>query len=170
MIRTAGITDESIVDGEGLRLVVFAQGCSHDCPGCHNPASHSFQGGQLTDVEKILEKIRRNPLLDGITYSGGDPFFQTEAFLSLSRAIRKEFFSRDDFTIMAYTGFTFEELMSKEELYLPLLREIDILVDGRFILEEKSLNLPFIGSRNQRILDVRRSLMENRPVLYEFMT
>lgn len=170
MIRTAGITDESIVDGEGLRLVVFAQGCFHDCPGCHNPASHSFQGGQLTDEEKILERIRRNPLLDGITYSGGDPFFQTEEFLSLSRAIRKEFLLRDDFTIMAYTGFTFEELMSKEELYLPLLREIDILVDGRFILEEKSLDLPFIGSRNQRILDVRLSLKENRPVLYKFMT
>lgn len=168
MIRVAGITNESIVDGEGLRLVVFAQGCAHACPGCHNPESHSFTGGDFVDEEEIISRIKRNPLLDGITYSGGDPFFQPEAFQKLSRLLRKEVIALDgNFSIMAYTGFTFEELLSKEDVYLPLLREIDILVDGRFIQEERSLSLLFRGSKNQRILDMRRSLAEQRPVLHE---
>ena len=167
MIRAADIINESIVDGEGLRLVVFAQGCAHHCPGCHNPSALPFEGGYLTDNEAILDKIRRNPLLDGITLSGGDPFFQIESFASLAKAVIEHIISTNpDFTIMAYTGSTLEELFLERERYLPLLEQIDILVDGPYMASRRSLDLIFKGSVNQRILDVKKSLLELRPVLY----
>jgi len=167
MIRAADIIDESIVDGEGLRLVVFAQGCSHQCPGCHNPSALPFEGGYLTDNEAILDRIRRNPLLDGITLSGGDPFFQVDPFVSLTKAIRETIIAfNPDFTIMAYTGYTLEELFRDIERYLPLLEQIDILVDGPYIASRKSLDLIFMGSSNQRILDVKKSLLTLKPVPY----
>jgi len=167
MIRAADVIDESIVDGEGLRLVVFAQGCAHHCPGCHNPSALPFEGGYLTDNEAILDKIRKNPLLDGITLSGGDPFFQVKPFASLAEAVRKNITALNpDFTIMAYTGYTLEELFSDIDRYLPLLEQIDILVDGPYIASRKSLDLIFMGSSNQRILDVKKSLLAFKPVPY----
>jgi anaerobic ribonucleoside-triphosphate reductase activating protein len=167
MIRTADVIDESIVDGEGLRLVVFAQGCAHHCPGCHNPSALPFEGGYLTDNEAILLKIIKNPLLDGITFSGGDPFFQVESFASLAKAVNENIVvTNPDFTIMAYTGYTLEELFKDLNRYLPLLDQIDILVDGPYIASSKSLELSFIGSLNQRILDVKKSLLAKKPVLY----
>jgi len=167
MIRAADVIDESIVDGEGLRLVVFAQGCSHHCPGCHNPSALPFEGGYLADNEAILEKIRKNPLLDGITFSGGDPFFQVEPFASLAVAVRKNVIAYNpDFTIMAYTGYTLEELFSDIRRYLPLLEQIDILVDGPYVASSKSLDLLFMGSLNQRILDVKKSLLALKPIPY----
>lgn len=167
MIRAADVIDESIVDGEGLRLVVFAQGCAHHCPGCHNPSSLPFEGGFLTDNEAILDKIRKNPLLDGITFSGGDPFFQVEPFASLAEAIRENIIAfNPDFTIMAYTGYKLEELFKDLNRYLPLLEKIDILVDGPYMASRKSLDFPFVGSLNQRILDVKKSLLALTPVAY----
>ena len=167
MIRVADIVDESIVDGEGFRLVVFAQGCAHHCLGCHNPSSHPFEGGYFTSPKVIIERIRRNPLLDGITFSGGDPFFQVEQFSALAEAVREEIINDNpDFTIMAYTGFTMEELLLNITKYLPLLKHIDILVDGPYIASKKSHNLSFMGSSNQRLLDVKKSLLTMKPTLY----
>lgn len=168
-IRIASILEDSIVDGEGLRLVVFAQGCLHACPGCHNPSSHPLGDGYLVDEEEIVERLRSNPLLSGITLSGGEPFLQVDAFTSLCEAIAKVRPELDpEFTIMAYTGYTLEELLAEgnKEKYLPLLKHIDILVDGRFILSQKSLELKFRGSKNQRIIDLNQSLRKNAMVPY----
>ncbi|WP_312651246.1 anaerobic ribonucleoside-triphosphate reductase activating protein [Proteiniclasticum sp.] len=167
MLRIAGIVKESITDGEGLRLVIFAQGCAHKCPGCHNPETHSFEGGYQIEDEEIIDLILKNPLLDGVTFSGGDPLFQAEAFHQLALLIRKKVTPHHPhFTIMAYTGFTFERLLEQRDLYIPLLHEIDVLIDGPFVESERSFDLNFKGSSNQRILDMRETLKTEKPVLY----
>lgn len=154
------VQTDSIVDGEGLRIVVWFQGCSHKCLGCHNPSTHEFNKGIKTTVDKVSEEIFSVENHDGITLTGGDPLFQIEAALSLVKQLKKH-----KKNIWCYTGFTFEEilLMSKSNpSYLEFLKNIDVLVDGRFILEQRSLSLKFRGSKNQRILNVKRSLKENR--------
>lgn len=167
MIRAAGILKESVTDGEGLRLVVFAQGCTHKCPGCHNPDTHSIEGGFSIDEEEIIALILENPLLDGITFSGGDPFFQTEGFLELALLIREKVTPlHPHFTIIAYTGFTCENLMDNGSDYLPLLNEIDVLIDGPYVQSQRTLDLNFIGSRNQRILNMKETIKQQKPVLY----
>lgn len=167
MIRISGIIRESITDGEGLRLVVFAQGCAHRCLGCHNPETHSFDGGYDIKDEEIIDMILKNPLLDGVTFSGGDPFYQAEAFHQLAIKIREKVAPHfPHFTIMAYTGFTFEKLMENQAIYLPLLREIDVLIDGPFVQSERTLTLNFAGSFNQRILNMKETLKTQKPVYY----
>jgi len=164
-IRIAGIINESIVDGPGIRMVVFAQGCRHRCPGCHNPETHSFDGGKLVTVNSILEQARANPLLDGLTLSGGEPFEQAESFAVLAREARKL-----NLNIMTYTGYTYEYIAAnapKHRGWKELLDETDILVDGRFELERRNLLLKFRGSENQRIIDVKKSKAENRAVIIE---
>ncbi|MGB4589104.1 MAG: anaerobic ribonucleoside-triphosphate reductase activating protein [Clostridiaceae bacterium] len=168
-IRIASLLEDSIVDGEGLRLVVFAQGCLHACPGCHNPSSHPLNEGYLIDEEEIIELLLSNPLLSGITLSGGEPFLQVDAFTSLCEAIAKVKQELDpEFTIMAYTGYTLEEMLhhGSSQKYLPLLKHIDILVDGRFIKSQKSLELKFRGSKNQRIIDLKQSMRKNEILPY----
>lgn len=167
MIRIAGIVNESITDGEGLRLVIFAQGCAHGCPGCHNPKTHSFQGGYQIEMEEIIDLILKNPLLDGVTFSGGDPFFQAEGFFELAVLIRKRVIPHfPHFTIMAYTGFTYEKLLERKDIYMPLLSQIDVLIDGPFVESERSFDLSFAGSSNQRTLDMRETLKMQKPVVY----
>ena len=164
-IRIAGIINESIVDGPGIRMVVFAQGCKHRCPGCHNPETHSFEGGKLVSVDSILELAKRNPLLDGITFSGGDPFEQAEAFTVLAREAKKL-----NLDIMTYTGYTYEYIVensSRHRGWETLLNETDILVDGRFELDKRNLLLKFRGSGNQRLIDVKRTRAENRMVVID---
>jgi len=161
-IRIAGIIKESIVDGPGIRMVVFAQGCRHKCPGCHNPETHSFDGGTLATIDSILELAERNPLLDGITFSGGDPFEQAEAFAVLAREAKKL-----GLDIVTYTGYTYEYLLrnsSGHKGWDALLDETDILIDGRYEADKRNLLLKFRGSENQRIIDVKRSKAENRIV------
>ncbi|NLU51740.1 MAG: anaerobic ribonucleoside-triphosphate reductase activating protein [Clostridiaceae bacterium] len=165
MVRIAGIIGESIVDGPGIRFVVFAQGCKHNCPGCHNPQTHSFIGGKLVSIDSIIEEIKKNPLLDGVTLSGGEPFEQAEVLAELARKVKEM-----GLNVMTYTGYTFEELISesgKDKGWDKLLCETDILVDGRFEIDKKSLLLKFRGSSNQRIIDVKKSLAEKRPVILE---
>lgn len=145
-LRVAGIVDESIVDGPGVRLVVFTQGCSHSCPGCHNPETHDFAGGYDIDIEDILSKVKENPLLDGITLSGGDPFEQAEACSELARRAKEQ-----GYNIVAYTGYTLEKLLRNKK-HINLLEYIDILIDGRFEIDKLDLTLPFRGSSNQRII------------------
>jgi len=167
VIRIAGIIKESIVDGPGIRMVVFAQGCRHNCPGCHNPQTHSFDGGTLVTVEHILEQAKKNPLLDGITFSGGEPFEQAEVFAVLARKARE--FNLD---IMTYTGYTYEQLTDgsdRQKGWRALLDETDILVDGRFELEKKNLLLKFRGSENQRIIDLKKTRESGRVVLASWM-
>ena len=161
-IRICGIENDSIVDGPGIRLTVFAQGCVHNCKDCHNPQSHDINGGYLISAEEILNKIKSNPLLDGVTFSGGEPFLQPEAFYFLAKEIHKL-----GLDIIAYTGYTYEELLSDEKMSL-LLFECDLIVDGRFEADKKSVDLQFKGSSNQRVIDVKKSLEAKEVVLSEY--
>lgn len=162
-VRIAGIVKESIVDGPGIRFVVFAQGCPHHCEGCHNPATHDFNGGNLVDIETIINEMKKNPLLDGITLSGGEPFEQPKGFCELAKRSKEL-----GYHVMAYTGYTYETLMQKkDEQRLLLLENTDLLVDGKFEAEKKSLMLKFRGSKNQRIIDMNKSRQENRLALSE---
>ncbi len=149
-IRIAGVVRESIVDGPGMRFAVFAQGCPHRCPGCHNESTHDFSGGYDCELSKLLKEIDKNPLLSGVTFTGGEPFCQPEPFYKLGLAIKEK-----GLDLAAYSGYTLEELLElsrKDEFIAKLLGILDYLVDGPFLLEERDLTLEFRGSRNQRFL------------------
>ena len=162
-IRIAGTIGESIVDGPGIRYVVFTQGCPHHCPGCHNPQTHSFDGGTIMDTEELISQFKNNPLLKGITISGGEPFCQPLAAAELARAAHE--CGKD---VMVYTGYTFEQLLSGSvENAMVLLEQADILVDGRFEEAKKSLLLKFKGSSNQRILNCKESLKFQKAIEME---
>lgn len=164
-IRIAGIAQESIVDGPGFRYAVFTQGCPHNCKGCHNPQTHDFSGGRLDDTQRIFEELIKDPLLDGVTFSGGEPFCQCEALCDLAGRIRA--YKGRRLTVISYTGFTFEQLLerSREDKFCrELMGMVDYLVDGPFVLEKRSLELKFRGSTNQRFIDMKRSLEEGRAV------
>ena len=151
-MRMAGIVNDSIVDGPGLRLAIFAQGCPHHCPGCHNPESHDFAGGSDMDTEKIIARMDANPLLDGITLTGGEPFEQPDACRILADAAHAR-----GLNVWAYSGYTFEQLCADPEKRR-LLEACDVLVDGPYLLAEPSLDLRFRGSKNQRVLKVAELL------------
>ena len=162
-LRISDIINESIVDGSGIRMVIFAQGCLHHCPGCHNPGTHALSAGRLVDIHSILDSIKKNPLLDGVTLSGGEPFEQAAAFAELAREVQHL-----GLNIWTYTGYTYEYLHSlkaEHSEWGSLLEQTDILVDGPFKLEEKDLLLPFRGSKNQRIIDVPQSRRQGKVVL-----
>lgn len=153
MLNLSGIVEDSIVDGPGIRVCVFCQGCPHHCPGCHNPETWAFGRGQDFEEAQILEIVKGNPLCHGVTFSGGEPFAQAEAFTKLARLLKAE-----GYEVASYSGYTFETLLHGTPAQRTLLEAIDILIDGPFVLSEKSLELSFRGSKNQRILDVKRSL------------
>ena len=164
-IRLAGVVRESIVDGPGIRLAVFTQGCPHHCQGCHNPQTHDFNGGYMSNTDNILKAVKQNPMLQGVTFSGGEPFMQCEPLCELAQKCHQL-----GLNIMVYTGFTFEQLQAgfdQHPQWKQLLENADILVDGKFVYKEKSMLLPFRGSKNQRILDVPQSLKEKKAVLIE---
>ena len=159
---SAPLQSDSIVDGEGIRTVIWTQGCPHNCKGCHNPETHDFNGGVLVDVEEIKKEIKSLEFQDGITLSGGDPFMQPEACLEIASYAQKL-----GLNVWAYTGFTFDQLrvLSKSKpAIMELLKNVDVLVDGKFILEEKSFDVKYRGSKNQRIIDVQSSLDQNEVV------
>jgi len=156
----APLQGDSIVDGEGLRAVIWTQGCSHNCLGCQNPQTHSFKDGYEEDIDTIKEEISDLVLEDGITFSGGDPMFQAKACKEIA-----EYAKSRGLNIWCYTGFTFEQLMEmKNKEIMDFLKFIDVLVDGKFELEKRSLNVMYRGSTNQRIIDVPKSLKEKRCV------
>ncbi|SKA83524.1 ribonucleoside-triphosphate reductase class III activase subunit [Caloramator quimbayensis] len=161
-IRISGILKESVVDGPGIRYVVFAQGCAHNCIGCHNPSTHDFNGGYIVDADELIEDIRESFFIDGVTFSGGDPFYQTAEFSYIAEKLKKE-----SLHIVCYTGFEFEEILNDENKRR-LLENIDILIDGPFVLSKKNLKLPFRGSDNQRIIDVKNSLKEGKIITIEY--
>ena len=161
-IRIFGTVEDSIVDGPGLRYSVFVQGCPHHCPGCHNPESHDFTGGRLTDTGELLRPMKINPLLDGLTLSGGEPMCQPEACCALAEAAHAAHMN-----VWCYTGYTWEALLAeKDPARIALLQQIDVLVDGRFVLSEKDISLKFRGSRNQRVLNLPETLKKGAPVLF----
>lgn len=160
-IRIADIVHDSIVDGKGIRMAIFTQGCPHHCVGCHNPHTHDPSGGREVTVSEIIEQMRSNPLLDGVTFSGGEPFEQREAV----RAIAHEA-HRLGLNVWCYTGWTWEEIM-RDPKKRGMLAYIDVLVDGRFILTQRSLSLSWRGSANQRVIDVAESLFSGRVVELE---
>ncbi len=155
------IQPDSILDGSGIRTVVWFQGCKHNCLGCQNPETHDIEGGFETSTEEVCEKIRALQYQNGITLSGGDPFFQPKAALEIVK-----FAKEAGLNVWAYTGFTYEVLLAGDKDRLELLKNIDVLVDGKFMLDKKSLNCKFRGSTNQRLIDVKRSLEEGEVVLY----
>lgn len=161
-IRINGIIEESIVDGPGIRYVIFMQGCFHNCNGCHNPDTHSINGGFLKETDDILHSIKSNPLISGITFSGGEPMLHAGALSSFCneiKALNKH--------IMVYSGFTFEEII-KDVNKLDFLSKCDVLVDGKFEKSRKNLLLTFRGSHNQRIIDVQKSLNFNEIYQIEY--
>lgn len=158
-IQIAGLVNDSIVDGPGLRFGVYVQGCSHQCRGCHNPQSHDYNGGITMDTREIWEKILANPLLDGITFSGGEPFEQPLPLVELGEKAKEA-----GLNLWCYTGYTIEELLTANQDKKALLSLVDVLVDGPFLEEERSLELKFKGSKNQRILDIPKTLATGQPV------
>ena len=159
MLKLAGLQTDSIVDGPGIRTTFFCQGCPHRCPGCHNPETWSFAGGTPMDTEALVKIVTDNPLCRGVTFSGGEPFAQAEGFLELAVALKEK-----GYEIASYSGYTFEQLLQGTQAQQMLLQNIDILIDGQFLQAEKSLELAFRGSRNQRILDVPKSLAAGEAV------
>ena len=161
-LRISGTVNDSIVDGEGFRYTIFTQGCPHNCPGCHNPQTHSFSGGYMSDIQTLLKEILSNPLLSGVTFSGGEPFCQPEALVVLAKTLHEH-----QLDIWCYTGYTYETLLKEADPQkMALLREVDYLVDGPYIEAQRDLTIDFRGSRNQRIIDVKASLNHNRIVFY----
>lgn len=149
-IRLSGIYHESLVNGSGMRRVFFAQGCKHNCKGCFNPETHDFSGGKLYDIDTLVSSTKANPILRGITFSGGDPFEQVDAFSELATKLSY-------LNIWCYTGYTVEYLIDNPK-YHKLLSKIDVLVDGKFEIEKRDETLKFRGSSNQRIIKIYRKI------------
>lgn len=163
-IRISGTVSESIVDGPGFRYTIFVQGCPHNCPGCHNPQTHDFNGGKVVDTDELLRECTEDPLNKGVTFSGGEPFSQAKALYELGKR-----FKECGYDIWCYTGWTMRELwqMRKSEYYVgQLMSIIDVLVDGRFIEERKTLSLPFRGSDNQQLIDMKSTFEKHMVIEY----
>ena len=158
LIRVAGLVPESYVDGDGIRYAVFMQGCLRDCEGCHNPETHALDGGKLVDTGEIIAAIKNNPLLSGVTLTGGEPLLQIAPALEIARAT-KNF----GLNVWCYTGFDFENL---PEAAAQLLNYVDVLIDGAYIENLRDLELQFRGSSNQRIIDIKKTRAQNKIVLW----
>ena len=159
MLDLSGIVTDSIVDGPGIRATVFCQGCPHHCQGCHNPETWEFGCGTPMEEERLLEIIRSNPLCRGVTFSGGEPFAQAEGYAKLGKLLKAA-----GYEVASYSGYTFEQLLCGTPSQKALLATIDILIDGPYLADQRSLEIPFRGSKNQRILDVPQSLAAGKAV------
>ncbi len=164
MIRISGIIEESVVDGPGIRYVIFTQGCLHNCLNCHNQQTHPLDGGYNIKIDELANNINNIKYYDGVTISGGEPFLQIRECHLLVSLLK-------DKHIMVYTGFIFEDLLKKSQTDLvlhDLLLKIDLLVDGPYIDSLKSYDLHFKGSKNQRIIECRNSILENKIILSSY--
>ena len=162
-LTIAGVIKESIVDGPGIRYTVFTQGCPHHCPGCHNPETWAFASGQKTPPHALLAPFHKDPILKGVTFSGGEPFCQAEALAELARLVHGA--GKD---VACYTGWTYEQLLEKDDPAVnALLAQVDLLIDGPFVLEQRNLELRFRGSENQRLIDMRKTREQGHVVLVE---
>lgn len=166
MTNIIGINFESIVDGDGVRVVIFFSGCNHHCKGCHNPETHDFNAGRLfsTELQKqIAEYVRETPFISGVTLSGGDPMYSAESIIPFLKELKS---LSPASTVWVYSGFTYEEITADPSMR-ELLGMCDVLVDGPFILEQRDITLSYRGSRNQRIIDVQASQKAGEIVLYQ---
>ncbi|WP_105177540.1 anaerobic ribonucleoside-triphosphate reductase activating protein [Clostridium cagae] len=164
-IRLAGIAYESLVNGPGIRRVFFSQGCNHNCKGCFNPDTHDFNGGEEKDIDELIEDVLCNPMIKGITFSGGDPFERADEFSYMAKI-----FKENNKNIWCYTGYKFEYINDNLEInkgWKDLINNIDVLVDGKFEEDKKEDRLKFKGSSNQRIIDVKKSLKSNKVVIFD---
>ena len=161
-MRIANVVSDSIVDGPGLRFTVFTQGCPHHCPGCHNPETHDPAGGREVTVEALAEQMLSNPLMDGLTLSGGEPFDQAGECCALAARAKEK-----GLNVWAYTGYRYETLLEQANpAVLALLEQVDVLVDGPFVESLKSYDALFRGSTNQRLIDLPKSRETGRTVLW----
>ena len=151
-IRVAGIVNDSITDGVGLRMVIFTQGCPHKCAGCHNPQTHSFDGGVEMSSQQIIDEIASTSIITGVTLSGGEPMCQAKALLPVAEYVKSR-----GLHLCVYSGYTYDRLLTMGDDVQRLLDYVDVLVDGPFVLSEKSLNLKFMGSKNQRPIDIKKT-------------
>ena len=161
----ADLQSDSIVDGPGLRAVLWTQGCGHHCKDCQNPQTWDFEGGGLIPIDAVLEAIDELEGQTGLTFSGGDPMYQPDACVEIAEYARNK-----GLDIWVYTGFTYEQILkmaAKKPIYKDFLEEIDVLVDGKFISKKKDLNLLFRGSSNQRLIDVKKSLKKGEVVVLD---
>ncbi|MCH5138601.1 anaerobic ribonucleoside-triphosphate reductase activating protein [Clostridiaceae bacterium UIB06] len=165
-VRLSGIAFESLVNGPGLRRVIFAQGCIHNCKGCFNPDTHDLKGGQVMDMDKIIKDIKNNPLIKGVTFSGGDCLEQADKFAYMGKKIKEL-----GLNIWCYTGYTYEYILQNKDKragWDDLLDNIDVLVDGKFEEDKQDSTLRYKGSSNQRIIDIKESLKSNKVVTIEY--
>ena len=165
-VRLAGIAYESLVNGPGIRRVFFAQGCKHNCKGCFNPETHSFDKGIVLEIDKLIKDVLENPMITGVTFSGGDPIEQAHSFSYMAKILKNK-----GLNIWCYTGFDFEKdvmgtMAKNSETTRELLKYIDIVVDGKFEEDKKDFKLQFRGSSNQRIIDVPKSLKVHKVIPY----
>lgn len=156
----APFTEDSIVDGEGIRSVIWFQGCSHHCKECQNPETWPFDEGMEYDVDDVKIMIDNLEDQDGITFSGGDPMFQPEALLELIKYTHKK-----GMNVWVYTGFTYEELLKLKPIYKEILENTDVLIDGRFEIEKKTLSAKFRGSSNQRVINASESIKQGKVII-----
>ena len=165
-VRLSGIAYESLVNGPGMRRVFFAQGCRHNCKGCFNPDTHDFNGGENRNMDELIEAVLENPMLRGVTFSGGDPWEQADKFAYMAKV-----FKENKLSVWSYTGYTYEYILEhKDERngWNELLNNIDVLVDGRFEEENMEEGLKFRGSSNQRIIDVKESIKQGNVVTLNY--
>lgn len=165
-LRIAGVVKESTVDGPGFRYTIFTQGCPHNCKGCHNPQTHNYNGGKVVNINDIVDEIGKNPLLRGVTVSGGEPFVQAKQVAKLLSKL-----DRNKYSTIVYTGYLFEDLLknsNEQNGYKELLLNTDILIDGKFVEELMNENLLFKGSSNQRTINVKESIESGSIVLHQF--
>lgn len=164
-VRLSGIIYESLTNGPGMRRVLFAQGCKHNCKECFNPHTHDFEGGQVFQIKELVDDVNKNPLIKGVTFSGGDPLEQGESFAKIAKELKNL-----NKNIWCYTGYTFEYILenkNKRAGWNELLNNIDVIVDGKFDIDKKDENLKYRGSSNQRIIDVQKSLKENKVIEFK---
>ncbi|WP_195980057.1 anaerobic ribonucleoside-triphosphate reductase activating protein [Clostridium butyricum] len=165
-IRLSGIAYESLVNGPGIRRVFFSQGCKHNCKGCFNPDTHDFNGGENRNMDELIESVLDNPMIKGVTFSGGDPLEQAEKFAYMAKA-----FKNNNLNVWCYTGYTYEYIREHKDEnngWNELLNNIDVLVDGKFEEENMQEDLKFRGSTNQRIIDIKESLNHGKIVTLDY--
>lgn len=165
-IRLSGIAYESLVNGPGMRRVFFAQGCKHNCKGCFNPDTHDFCGGEEKNIDDLIKDTLENPIIRGVTFSGGDPWEQADKFAYMAKAFRA-----NGLSIWSYTGYAYEYIIKNIDKRLGwrnLLNNIDVLVDGKFEEDKMQDGLKFRGSKNQRIIDVKESIRLNQIITIDY--
>lgn len=173
-MKLAGIQYESVVDGPGLRNVIYFQGCEHRCSGCHNPGTWDKKGGVEVSVDEVFKLVTRNPMVNSITFSGGEPFLQSNGAWKLAIKLKLNHYS-----LWTFTGYTWEELYNTAQKYgrsvykrsiRRLILLTDVLVEGKYEQDKKTLSLPFRGSSNQRLIDVKKTLAAGEVVEYELQS